>query len=230
VTIAGSVLDHIAVGVRDIAGPTPWLRDLGAIPLAVEDLVGFRTQHWLFASGMRMEVLAPHDVDENDFLERFIERDGPGAHHVTFAVPDLADATAQLEDAGFPILYSNVENPAWREAFVHPRHACGTVLQLAQCPGWDLSDVKPPTADLPVVHLEVKDIERALTLYRDLLGGAEHTREELVLLSWPGTGSIALHERADMALPGRVAALEISGPGAAPGFPTSLGVEFVTAE
>jgi hypothetical protein len=50
------------------------------------------------------------------------------------------------------------------------------------------------------------------------------------LLSWPGTGSVALHERADMPVPGRVAALEISGDGATRGFPPSLGVEFVTAE
>jgi catechol 2,3-dioxygenase-like lactoylglutathione lyase family enzyme len=172
----------------------------------------------------------PHNVAENDFLERFIERNGPGAHHLTFAVPDLSGAMAHMEDAGFPILYSNVEDPAWREAFVHPRHACGTVLQLAQSAGWDLSDVKTPTADLPGVHLEVKDIERALTLYRDVLGGAEHTREASVLLSWPGTGSVALHERAEMPVPGRVARLEVSGEGAKRGFAPSLGVEFVTAE
>ena len=226
--IAGALLDHVAIGVEDTASPRAWLTAIGAVRLPAEDLVGFSAQQWVFASGMRMEIIAPLRPERNDFLERFIRRNGPGPHHVTFLVDDLAAAIIQAEDAGFPILSSNFDQLGWFEAFLHPRNAFGVVLQLVQSSGWDLPEIAEPTADLPLINVEVSDLDRALSLYQDLLGGAAIVDVDGVhVLSWPGTGSIALHQ-GDATRHGRVASLVVSGPEVTGGFQDLLGVEFRT--
>nr|WP_255499372.1 VOC family protein [Aeromicrobium senzhongii] len=224
--IGGAVLDHVAVGVGDLALPRPFLESIGASPLSIGDAPGFRAQQWLFRSGIRLEILAPARVAENDFLERFIQRGGPGPHHLTFLVDDLSEAVATSESAGFPILYANFDNPLWQEAFIHPRHACGTVVQLAQAPDWKVPDVDPPSADLPVINFDVCDESRALALYGDLLGGVVSVEEQGVLLSWPGTASIALHRTEREDLPGRIRSFAVRGPHVTAAPTTLMGVEF----
>src|SRR5690606_23239717 len=148
-----------------------------------------------FASGMRLEVISPHRVDENDFLHRFIGAHGPRGHHLTFRVDDLETAMAQLERSGFPILYSNADNPEWREAFIHPRDACGVVVQIASWTnGWDISAVPIPQVDLATVDITVRNLPRALTLFGELLGGEVVEADDGATISWPGGGSIALSE------------------------------------
>ena len=61
-------------------------------------------QVWLGSrdgDGMPVELLEPWAVDQNDFLARFVARHGAGPHHLTFKVPDLADAVARVRGAGF---------------------------------------------------------------------------------------------------------------------------------
>ena len=50
---------------------------------------------------MKVEVLEPNDVEHNDFLRRFLDRNGPGPHHLTFKVPDLAGALDVIRDQGY---------------------------------------------------------------------------------------------------------------------------------
>lgn len=76
-------------------------------------------------------------------------------------VDDLAAAIIQAEDVGFLILSSNFDHLGWFEAFVHPRNALGVVLQLVLSSGWDLPDIAEPTADLPLINIEVSDLDRA---------------------------------------------------------------------
>src|SRR5687767_7421582 len=82
--------------------------------------------------GMPIELLEPWDVELNDFLARFVARHGAGPHHLTFKVGDLAAALERVRGAGYTPVNIDVSDPEWKEAFLMPREAHGTVVQLAQ--------------------------------------------------------------------------------------------------
>ncbi len=126
-------LDHVAHAVvhwRDI-----WDRyavDLGAQWVSGGWSRGFAPGQLRFGNGARLEMLMPWDVEYDDFLARFLARHGPGAHHLTFKVPDIRAALRDAERAGFEPLGVDLSDPEWMEAFLHPKQASGVVVQLAE--------------------------------------------------------------------------------------------------
>src|SRR5581483_3117389 len=131
-----------------------------------------------------------------DFLRRFLDHRGPGTHHLTFKVPDIHAAIAQVEGAGYHPVGINVAFPFWKEMFIHPKDGPGIVVQIAQSSG-DHPDMPRPNGFPPprtrrnaalmrVVH--AVDIDAGLRVFRDLLGG-EPDGNDLV---WPGGGRVQL--------------------------------------
>jgi catechol 2,3-dioxygenase-like lactoylglutathione lyase family enzyme len=133
-------LDHVALAAADTSPALRFLTgELGGTILFGGQAIGFRPmQVWLGSSegdGMPVELLEPWAVEKNDFLARFVARHGGGPHHLTFKVPDLAGALARMSGAGFHPVNIDLSDPEWKEAFLMPREAHGTVVQLAESHG-----------------------------------------------------------------------------------------------
>jgi len=212
--IEGTLLDHIAHAVprwQDV-----WNRystDLGAEWSSGGPGPGFAPGQLQFANGARVEMLMPWNVDVNDFLSRFLAANGPGPHHLTFKVPDLADAIERVRTFGIEPVGIDFSHPEWLEAFLHPKQATGVVVQLAEdhetwnepAPGdfpterrqhSDGSGPVPPASLLRVCHV-VADLDGALQLFSGVLDGQvvdEGTFAGLrwVDLAWPGPLGIRL--------------------------------------
>jgi methylmalonyl-CoA/ethylmalonyl-CoA epimerase len=187
--------------------------------------IGFSPAQVRYANGMKVELLAPHAVEQNDFLRRFLDRHGPGAHHYTFKVPDILAAIAAAEDAGYAVLNTDLRDPTWKETFLHPKTACGIVVQLAESTGgWS----SPPPVDLPapigttadlarVVHA-VASVDEARRLFADVLEGDVVDDDANALeLTWPDGGRIRFVKTAGVA-PGRLDHIEfaVDDPAAVP--------------
>ena len=149
------VLDHVAHAVprwQDV-----WDRyavDLGATWSSGGLATGFAPGQVEFANRARLELLMPNDTGSNDFLARFLARNGPGAHHLTFKVPDLARAIEQSRRAGYEPIGIDLSDPEWMEAFIHPKQAAGVVVQLAQAATpW----TGPPPDDFPTTRRQRTD-------------------------------------------------------------------------
>ncbi len=134
--MSGIDLDHVAIATTDIAGALGHVvGDLGAVVVHGGDGYGFR---WVQVrlgtptTGMTVELLVVWKPEVNDFLARFIAGHGVGVHHMTFKVDDLAATLEHAKSIGLHPLGVSLENPQWREAFLAPREAHGTVIQLAQ--------------------------------------------------------------------------------------------------
>jgi len=227
--LSGIDLDHVAVAVQDMGGAWPRYRgDLSGEWLGGGDSPGFSFAQVRYANGAVLECLHPFDVEGNDFLRRFLDRNGPGPHHLTYKVPDLVSALEQVRAAGFEPVAVNLDDPSWKEAFLHPKAAPGIVVQLAEANGsWDPApppaDLPPPRSDRPAtldhVSLLVADLGRARAVFVDLLGGSVVGDDDdavgAIELAWPGPGRLRLREPGgDAALqgwlgdrPGRVHAL-----------------------
>jgi methylmalonyl-CoA/ethylmalonyl-CoA epimerase len=126
-------LDHTAIAVRSIQAALPLYRDLlGGRPNGFERLSqrGFMWLTLQYPNGSQVELLEP--VGADGFLHRFLERYGEGAHHMTFIVGDLARAVECAKTAGLRVVDEDYRDPRWQEAFISPRSAFGTIIQLAQ--------------------------------------------------------------------------------------------------
>ena len=125
--------DHVAFGVERIEDALPSLELLGATFYDGADHVRnqFRWAQFRLPDGSKLEYLAP--LTETSFMRKFLDRHGPGMHHVTLKVTDLKEATARCELAGFPVT-GYAESEMWSEAFIHPSDNQGALVQLAQ---WD---------------------------------------------------------------------------------------------
>ena len=51
---------------------------------------------------------------------------------MTFLVRDLRTAVARARAAGLRVVDEDYREPRWQEAFISPRSAFGTIVQLAQ--------------------------------------------------------------------------------------------------
>ena len=228
-------LDHVAVAVERL--PDAWPRyvvELGGAWLAGGATVGFANAQLTYANGGKVELLEPHRVDEDDFLRRFLDRHGPGPHHLTFVTDDLEAALPSVEAAGYRPVGVHLDNPWWREAFLHPRQATGVVVQLASTdhPSWRTPppsgfprSQRPPASLLRVGHA-VASLERALGLFADVLGGERTTSggdadARWVELAWAAPVRLRLIEPASAETatgrwvgdrPGRVHHLAFSAP------------------
>jgi methylmalonyl-CoA/ethylmalonyl-CoA epimerase len=138
-------LDHVAVAVRSIKAAVPLYRDA----LGGEYLMGgdepqesvsqgrrarWRWVQFRYPGGGKVELLEP--LGEG-FLSRFLEGHGEGLHHVTFKTDDIRAAIAQVEARGYELVEVSLDDPDWKEAFLRPSKAHGTLIQLAQSSGTD---------------------------------------------------------------------------------------------
>ena len=200
-TAIPAVLDHVAVAAETWQQAWPrYVEHLGGAWSSGDRGPGFAPCQLRYANGARLEILAPHDPEANPFLRRYIDRNGPGPHHLTFKVPDLDAAIDAVRQAGIEPVNVDRSDPGWQEAFLHPSRALGIVVQLAQQQGdWSF----PAPADFPrpaepagvlvrATHA-VADLAAGEALFAGLLGGAESARTAspdgatiAVDLSWAG--------------------------------------------
>jgi catechol 2,3-dioxygenase-like lactoylglutathione lyase family enzyme len=209
--ITGAQLDHVAIAVERRADAWPrFLQDLGGRWHSHGPGIGFSFCQLEYANRMRVEILKPHGVENNDFLRRFLDRNGPGPHHLTFKVPDIEAAIAAAGASGSPPVAVNLTDPEWKEAFLHPKTALGTVVQLAQeaesptgdwrtAPPAELPPSTRPAASLLHVAHAVSSLADGVHLFEHLLGGVRagggsDGRTRWVDLAWTGPGRIRLLE------------------------------------
>ena len=216
-TIPDVDLDHVAVAVERQA--MAWPRYGGDLPstwVGGGGTPGFWSAQVRYANGMKVEVLEPYLEEQNDFLRRFLDRNGPGPHHLTFKVKDIVAAIALAEEAGYRPVGVYLANDYWKEAFLHPKDAPGVVVQLAQqaenddwgndaTPDWFPS----PRVDVPatLVHVAhaLADLDEGTRLFVGLLGGRRIADGEAdgirwVDLAWPGPGRVRLLEGEPLAV------------------------------
>ena len=124
-------LDHVAVAVHSIKAALPLFRDiLGGEYLMGGDVAD--TWRWFqlrYPDGRKIELLEP--LGEG-FLTKFLEKRGEGLHHITFKTDDIHAAVEELERSGYELVDKRLDADNWKEAFLRPKSAHGTLIQIAQ--------------------------------------------------------------------------------------------------
>lgn len=126
-------LDHLGIAVRSIDEALQFYSQLLGLECAQCELV--EQEHVVAAmvplEGSRLELLEPTAADSP--VGRFLERRGPGLHHIALAVPSLEAAVARLKEGGARILNEPRKGAGGhRYVFVHPESTGGVLLELIQ--------------------------------------------------------------------------------------------------
>jgi methylmalonyl-CoA/ethylmalonyl-CoA epimerase len=129
-----SRIDHVSVAVKDYKRASDFFaKVLGSVPGAsgTSESQGFFWEILSAGDLSRLELLTPSGDDS--FLESFLsDRTEGGVHHITFETPDIIKVKENLEHHKIPYFGFNVENPSWKELFIHPRDAFGVLIQIAE--------------------------------------------------------------------------------------------------
>ncbi|OGO42217.1 MAG: hypothetical protein A2Z04_02640 [Chloroflexi bacterium RBG_16_57_9] len=136
-------LDHTAIAVHRIRDALLLYRDIlgGTYYLGgTETGQGFRWAQFIFPGGNKIELLEP--TNDNGFLAHFLRKHGEGVHHITFKVHRLEELVVRLKERGLRIVGEYYADPLWKEAFIPPGQAHGTIIQLAESPMPDSEAIK----------------------------------------------------------------------------------------
>jgi len=152
-------LDHVGIAVKDLAAALAFYRDALGLPVDVEEEVASQRvrAHFASAGGPRLELLEATAPDSP--IARYLDKRGPGLHHITLAVDDIDAALAALRARGLRLIDEQPRAGAEgaRVAFIHPSSAHGVLVELKQ-PA--VPAARPPSsAEAAVTRYTVGDLE-----------------------------------------------------------------------
>ncbi|MDQ2930190.1 MAG: methylmalonyl-CoA epimerase [Gemmatimonadota bacterium] len=128
----GARIAHIGIAVRAIDEILPFYRDLlGLDEHPLDDSDGARIAG-LAAGDQLVELLEPRSPDSP--ISKFLERRGPGIHHICFAVQDLDSTLARCRATGIRLIDETPRMGAEgkRIAFLHPASTGGVLIELTE--------------------------------------------------------------------------------------------------
>jgi len=126
-------IDHLGIAVRSLDEALPfYAANLGLPLLSRETVEHERVKVAMLPAGAsRIELLEP--LDATSTIAKFLEKRGPGLHHVAMRVPDLHATLRRLESAGVRLLGTPRRGAGGHlYVFVHPASSGGVLWELIQ--------------------------------------------------------------------------------------------------
>ena len=128
-------LDHVAVAVRDLAPAVAFFELLGLRFESAWETVESEKVIVAFAAVDQighLELVAP--THESSAVHRYLEKKGPGLHHLCFLVDDLKTLETKLRSQGILFINEQPKVGAHQRLinFIHPKSAQGVLIELSQ--------------------------------------------------------------------------------------------------
>jgi methylmalonyl-CoA/ethylmalonyl-CoA epimerase len=126
-------IDHVAIAVADIdAAASKWKEAFGLEGTLREVVASQKTEAVLIPVGdSNIELISPKG---NEGLAKFLEKRGPGLHHIAVEVEGIESALALLKGLGIPLIDEVPRSGArgHKVAFVHPKATGGVLVELVE--------------------------------------------------------------------------------------------------
>lgn len=127
-------IDHVGVAVEDLDAALALYERSLAMPLVHRETVEEQGVEavLLDVGDGHVELLSPLGPDTP--VGKFLDRKGPGLHHVAYAVDDIEHALAQLADEGIELIDAEPRTGIRdsKVAFLHPRSTGGVLTEIVQ--------------------------------------------------------------------------------------------------
>ncbi len=127
-------IDHVAVAVNDLEAAIAYYRDTFGAEVDHREVVESDgvEEALLKVADSYVQLLTPTRDDSP--VAKYLERKGEGLHHVGYRVDDCAAALDAVKAQGGRVI-DEAPRPGSRGttvAFVHPKGAFGTLIELVQ--------------------------------------------------------------------------------------------------
>ena len=127
-------INHIGVAVRSLDEALPYYRDaLGMTLMGTEEVPSQLVKVAFLSVGeSKIELLEPTSPESP--VAKFLEKSGPGTHHVAYEVADIEAAIADLVGKGIRMIDQVPRNGAHgaKIAFIHPKSSGGVLTEICQ--------------------------------------------------------------------------------------------------
>lgn len=151
------ILDHVGIAVQDIDKALGFFRDaLGLDVDVTEEVHAQRVKaHFVPAGQSALELLEATAGDSA--IAKFVEKRGPGIHHITLRVADIYALLAQLKARGVRLVDEQPRPGAEGAlvAFIHPSAAHGVLVELKQAAR---RLIEQPITATPLGNLQVTTV------------------------------------------------------------------------
>jgi methylmalonyl-CoA/ethylmalonyl-CoA epimerase len=129
-----ATLDHIGIAVANLEEALRFYRDALGLEIEMPEEVPSQhvRAHFIPAGESALELLEATDAESP--IAKYVARRGPGLHHITLRVDDIAAALARLKARGVRLI-DEVPRPGAHGslvAFIHPSSAHGVLVELKQ--------------------------------------------------------------------------------------------------
>jgi methylmalonyl-CoA/ethylmalonyl-CoA epimerase len=127
-------INHIGIAVKSLDDTIPFYRDnLGMAFAGIEEVAEQKVRVAMLQVGeSKIELLEPTADDSP--VAKFLEKNGPGVHHIAYEVADIEAAIDKLQADGARMIDEKPRLGAHgaRIAFVHPKSSNGVLTELCQ--------------------------------------------------------------------------------------------------
>lgn len=129
-------LDHIAIAVSNIDQAIErFLKDFGLTFEGTQHVESAGTTTAFFPiNGTSIELVHPYDGQGP--LVKYLEKHGPGIHHICFRTDDIEADIENLKSKGYQFLSDQPSIGAHdtRVIFIHPKSCDGVLIELNEYP------------------------------------------------------------------------------------------------
>jgi methylmalonyl-CoA epimerase len=124
-------VEHVAIAVDDIDAALAKYREVFGLSAGEREYVeSQKTETARLPLGhSALELISPRG---NESLVRFLERRGPGLHHIAIEVEEIEKALQFLDQMGVPLVdpAPRIGAQGHKVAFVHPKATGGVLIEL----------------------------------------------------------------------------------------------------
>lgn len=127
-------IDHIAILTDNLEGALSFWHDALGMELGgIEDVPAEKSLvAFLPTGGSEVELVKPTSDDSG--LARYLEKRGPGLHHVCLEVDDIEGMLERLKERGIQLINERAMSGIGgrKYAFIHPKATGGVLVELYQ--------------------------------------------------------------------------------------------------
>ena len=128
-------LDHVAIAVKNLDSAQKIYEDLGLTFSGPREVVESQKVTTAFAhidEHAHVELICP--INNEGPVQKFIEKNGEGIHHLCFKVPDVKKKSEEMKALGYQLIYDQpfIGANNCLVNFVHPKSTGGVLIEISE--------------------------------------------------------------------------------------------------
>ncbi|MCI5057339.1 MAG: methylmalonyl-CoA epimerase [Flavobacteriales bacterium] len=129
-------IEHIGIAVDSVEGLNGLFEKLLGTEVYKEEVVqeqGVNTS-FLKVGESKIELLEGIDDNDDNVIKKYLQKKGPGIHHIAFEVDSIEDEVARLKQLGFIFINEEPKKGADNKkiVFIHPKSTNGILVELCE--------------------------------------------------------------------------------------------------